>query len=541
MDTLTIVNYAVDGSGVGHVQRLCAVNRWLRRYAAFAGIRSQHWFLTTSEADTWLFAEGFAAFKLPSKSIVEPAGIAKPKYLAMAKQWVWTALSVLRPDLLVVDTFPNGSFDELAPALDLADKKALVLRPVRPEIGERPGFRALAGLYDRVIVPADHDAAPPTLAIEPLRTGPIMLDERFEHFERGEARRRLGVDGDRFCLLVSGGGGGDAGVPALFDAVEAALAGENAVHVVFAAGPLARIPPRRGPGRTWWTEPGLGRCLAGVDGAISAAGFNSVHELLHAGVPSALLAQRKIADDQDARAEAFVRRGAALRLAAPNPVEIATALARLRDAGAARALAEAARRAVPRNAARDAAAALLELCVPRSLVRQARDVLDDALLAETRGLGAEVGELVELALALARRPLDRAALELDGALALARSAAAAGLSPAGLLRLAVPFGRKLCCPDWGAERNGDALARLLSHPGASGQWSALGSLLGVLPATREGDTGRATDALIDLIDAGAARGITVARLTQTIVELQAQDEGAGSLYQRARARLAEGA
>ncbi len=537
--TLAIVNYAVNGSGVGHVQRLCAVNRWLRRYATFAGVRSQHWFLTTSEADTWLFNEGFAAFKLPSKSIIEPAGIAKPQYLAMAKQWVWTALSVLRPDLLVVDTFPGGSFDELPPALDLCAKKALVLRPVRPEIGERPGFRALAGLYDRVIVPEDQDAAPPPLAVPPLRTGPIMLDERFEQVPRAEARRRLGVEGERFCLLVSGGGGGDPGVPALFDAVATAVGDDPQVHLLFAAGPLCRAPARRGPGRTWWTEAGLGQVLSGVDGAISAAGFNSAHELLHAGVPTAFVAQRKIADDQHARAESFARRGAALAVDAVAPAEVAALVARLRDPATARALSQAARKAVPRNAARDAAAALLELCVPRSLVRQAQETLDDAVLAEARGLNAEPGHLVDVALALAGRPVDRAALELDHALALARSAAAAGLSMSGLVRMAVPFARKLCGPDCSSERNADGLAKLLSHPTASGQWTALMSLLGVLPATRETDTLRATDALLDLIDAGAARGITVSRLAQAVVDVQSQDDGAGLFFQRMRARLGE--
>lgn len=535
--TLAIVNYAVNGSGVGHVQRLCAINRWLRRYATFAGVRSQHWFLTTSEADTWLFQEGFAAFKLPSKTIIETAGVARPAYLAMAKQWVWTTLSVVRPDLLVVDTFPGGSFDELPPALDLCGKRALVLRPVRPEIGERPSFLALAGLYDRVIIPEDQDAAPPPLATPPLRTGPIMLDERFEQLPRAEARRRLGVESDRFCLLVSGGGGGDQGVPALFDGVEAALGDDPNIHLLFAAGPLCRAPARRGPRRTWWTEAGLGQVLAGVDGALSAAGFNSAHELLHAGVPTAFAAQRKIADDQDARAESFVRRGAALRLAAITPTEIAAVVARLRNPGITRVLSQTARQTVPRNAARDAAAALLDLCLPRSLVRQAQETLDDALLADAHDLNADVGDLVDVALALAGRSVDRAALELDGALTVARAAATVGLGASGLARIAAPFARKLGGAD--PNQNGEALTKLLAHPTVSGQWSALVSLLGVLPAAREADARRATDALIEIVDTGAARGLTVSRLTQAMVEVQSQDDGTALFFQRVRTRLGE--
>ena len=55
---------------------------------------------------------------------------------------------------------------------------------------------------------------------------------------------------------------------------------------MLAAGPLYRGPPRRGPRITFWTEPRLAEALPGVDGAISAAGFNAAHELLHFGVPT---------------------------------------------------------------------------------------------------------------------------------------------------------------------------------------------------------------------------------------------------------------
>ena len=536
--TLSFVNYAVNGAGVGHVQRLSAINRWLRRYATFLGIRSQHWFITTSEADTWLFAENFAAFKLPSKSIVEPAGINKPQYMAMAKQWVWTAMSTLRPDLFISDTFPNGSFDELAPALDLCAKKALILRPVRPEILDRPGFRALIGLYDRVVIPTDLNSPPDALPVDPVRVGPILLDERFEMHDRAEARRRLGVEGEAFCVLVSGGGGGDAGVPALFEAMEAVANADPSLHLVYAAGPLSRLPPRRGARRTWWTDPGLGQVLSGVDAAVSAAGFNSVHELLHAGVPTAFLPQRKIADDQEARAQAVAAKGAGVYLASATQSDLGAALGRLRDPEQARRISEQARRTVARNAARDAAAVLLELCVPRALVRQAMEVVDDALLADARARGIELGELVDVALALGagQRGRDRSELDLAGALAVAR--AVEGLPAQGLSRLAALFGRKLVGAEYPPGRTGPSLIRMLSHPGTRGQWAALATLLNVWPQTsRDMDPERATGALLDLVDAAATRGLGVSRLAQVVVQAQGEEAAGPPLMHRIRARL----
>ena len=151
--SLCLVSYAVNGSGLGHLSRLIAINRWIRRFAAVAGVRTQHYFLTTSEADTLLFQEGFAGFKLPSKTIVEEAGIHKPTYLGLAKQWVWHSVGLLRPDIFLVDTFPNGSFQELLGVLDLCRHKALVLRPVKDEYARRASFKAVVQLYDRVIIP----------------------------------------------------------------------------------------------------------------------------------------------------------------------------------------------------------------------------------------------------------------------------------------------------------------------------------------------------------------------------------------------------
>src|SRR5690606_31061818 len=158
--SLSFVSYAVNGRGLGHLSRQVAIQRWLRRYAAFAGVRSEHWFLTTSEADTLLFHEGFAGFKLPSKAVVGEAGVPKPHYLALAKQWVWHSVALLRPDLFIVDTFPGGSFQELVGVLDLCRHPALVLRPVRPEFARRPAFRAMAGLYERVLVPSREQDEP---------------------------------------------------------------------------------------------------------------------------------------------------------------------------------------------------------------------------------------------------------------------------------------------------------------------------------------------------------------------------------------------
>src|SRR5688500_5445848 len=186
--SLRVVSYAVNGSGVGHLTRLIAINRWVRRYATHAGVHPELFFLSSSEADGLLFAERFASFKLPSKTVVGEAGIDKATYLALAKQWVWHSLGLLRPDLLVVDTFPRGSFGELLSALDLCRRRAFVYRPTKEAFAGKADFQAMLPLYDAILVPDRDDAETVQVPAEAARrvryAGPVMARERVELHQR---------------------------------------------------------------------------------------------------------------------------------------------------------------------------------------------------------------------------------------------------------------------------------------------------------------------------------------------------------------------
>lgn len=187
---------------------------------------------------------GFASFKLPSKTVVREAGVDKLAYLALAKQWVWHSLGLLRPDLLVVDTFPRGSFGELLSALDLCKQKAFVYRPLKGDFAARPDFQAMLPLYDAIVVPDHAEVEPvrvPSAARPALRhVGPVMAREAVERRDRAEARRRLAVPDDALCVYVTGGGGGDATCERRLLEVCDALAAEPDVHAVVGAGPLYR-------------------------------------------------------------------------------------------------------------------------------------------------------------------------------------------------------------------------------------------------------------------------------------------------------------
>lgn len=454
--TLRIVAYAVNGAGAGHLQRLTAICRWVRRYAAFCGSPCEVFFLTSSEADGFLFHEGFASFKLPSKTSVTASGIDKLAYLALAKQWVWHSLGLLRPDVLLVDTFPNGSFGELVAALDLARARVFVHRPVKEEFARRADFQAMLPLYDRILVPEEEGTSTivvPEKAVAAVRfTGPAMVRERVELRDRAEAHARFGIPEGRVGVLVSAGGGGDPTAEADLRRTTRALLAHPETQVVVATGPLYRGARWGGDRLAWVSEPALAEWLLAFDLAVAAAGYNTVLELMHAGVPSVFLPQEKVADEQDRRAAAAAASGAAAVV--PGPGErpgLEAALARFLDPDERARAAEKARALVPRNRAREAAAEILELVLPAHEVAAAEAAVTDELLGAARSLGGAPEDFFDLVRALApeapaggaRSGRSREAIASAAAVALASRAVALGVPEAHVLRLLAPIQRRL--------------------------------------------------------------------------------------------------
>ena len=485
--TIRIVNYAVNGSGLGHLMRLVALSRWLRRYAAHAGVKAEIYFLTSSEADSLLFGERFASFKLPSKTIVGETGIDKQAYLALAKQWVWHSLGLLQPDLLVVDTFPRGSFGELLSALDLCRRRAFIYRPSRESFAARADFQAMLPLYDAILVP-DHDDAsvvqvPAEAARRVRHAGPVMARERIELLDRGEARARLGIAGERLAVYVSAGGVGDPGAEQQLAAVDAALAHADDVHLVIAAGPLYRGRPLRGERITWLSEPGTAELMPGLDLAICAAGYNTFFELMHAGVPAIFLPQDKVADEQERRAARAVRAGAALLLHERTSAALVAAVDGFRDPVARAAAAHAARALVPTNHARELAAELLRLVLPAAEVAAAEDAVDDELLLAARDLGLELEPFFELGRALVPEGGVAGTEATRAAVRLHRFAHARGIPAAAALRVVHAFLRKLV--GGGVEERAAAAEALLAELAAFDDWAGAATLLKVFGVERQ--------------------------------------------------------
>ncbi|MCX7024348.1 MAG: glycosyltransferase [Spirochaetes bacterium] len=357
-------------------------------------------------------------------------------------------------------------------------------------------------LYDAILVPDDRDAvAPADMAVpEEARdrvtfTGPVMARERVELLARDTARFRLGVEGDRLAVYVSAGGGGDPCVERRLLETMDVLGSDTGIHLVIGAGPLYRGRVVHGPRMTWLAGAGVAELMPGLDVAISAAGYNTFFELMHAGIPSVFLPQEKVADEQRRRAERAVSAGAAVILDGLDASSLRAAIGRFRDPEERRRASAAASALVPRNNARAMAAELLRLVLPPSEIEAAEEGVTDELLAASVELGTgidrlfEIGRLLTLRKANPRQAPDAVIPEADPAsvsrhaAAIARATASHGIPMPQAMRIINTIVKKIALG--GAEARARAVLGLLGDFAAFDDWAGADSLMKVFVVERD--------------------------------------------------------
>ncbi len=333
---MRIVCYAVNGSGIGHLKRLTAIARHWRRIAEEVAVPLEIYFLTSSEASHLLFAENFPAFKMPSREVLMWSGISTEDFAELTRKWTAQTLGLLQPDLLLVDTFPAGYYDELIKNLPLCRAAAVIHRPLKFDRLDRSAFYNALAQYNSIIVPENREAGDPDTPFEIENKtryfGAVLCREKDELLDRQSARRQLNVEENDFLIYLSAGGGGDQRAEERIHHLYNILSKMDRVKIVVGAGALydgKRIYDSR---VIWLVNENAFELMPGFDAAFSAAGYNSFHELLFAGVPTAFIPQDKWADDQAKRARRAAQTGAAVLFEKlPNNDELESLIVKWRD------------------------------------------------------------------------------------------------------------------------------------------------------------------------------------------------------------------
>jgi UDP-N-acetylglucosamine--N-acetylmuramyl-(pentapeptide) pyrophosphoryl-undecaprenol N-acetylglucosamine transferase len=354
-----ILFYAVNGLGLGHVTRLLAIARKVRERAPGAEII----FFTSSEAEDVIFREGFAAFKVPSKTLRSEARIRAATYARMLQTMTLNLLASFHPHVLVVDTFPAGAIQELLPVLRWDSRKVFVYRVQRPEIACSPLTQNTLQLYNLAVIPHNEgeEDVPLPDGLDRVWTGPILLRDRSEAQTREQARHILGLPQAGKVVYVTFGGGGDAEMDNAMTTVLDALQDRTDLHLAVASAPLYRGRVLRSANVTPVDYYPMAELFPAFDAAISATGYNTAMELLHNGVPTAFVPFPRQVDDQEKRAAWIEQAGAGLALCPLNADALNGALNRLLDEVESAGISEAAMRLVPESGADRAAEAIVGL------------------------------------------------------------------------------------------------------------------------------------------------------------------------------------
>ena len=298
MSEPTVIMVTSNGVGAGHLIRASAIARSLR-----------------PKARPVIFSMAYSVVEVCSALGLDCEYVpSREKKLMSKRKWD----KYLRDRLVALIDETNATvvtFDGVVPYPGIVSTK--FLRPkvnfvwIRRGMWQRkPQGLALglqSKLMDYVIEPGDvareADTGPTKSRKEALLTSPVSLYRAEKTMTREDARAFLGLDPQRPAVLVQMGVG-STDLDVRVSAVIRGLQGWDDLQIVMPREPKDSdgnsLIPDDMTVKTIRYFP-LADVLHAFDAAICAAGYNSVHEVIPAGIPTLLIANNRGTDDQFAR------------------------------------------------------------------------------------------------------------------------------------------------------------------------------------------------------------------------------------------------
>jgi UDP:flavonoid glycosyltransferase YjiC (YdhE family) len=304
---------------MGHLTRLIAYARRVQQDLA------PH-FLSLSQAVGVLDQFGFPFEYLPSAGAT---GLSSRRWHDLFAQRVSDTVARLQPAVVVFDgTWPYDGIahvrEEHPDARWVWSRRGMWRRGTSVEQLDK------AAWFDMVLAPgelAEEYDRGATSAAGGVRLGPVTLLDKEELDDRETARQALGLPLDRRVALVALGAGNINDTSQQTGAVVAALQRLD-VEVCVTQTEIAESNRTRASVRAVRGFP-LSRRFRAFDLAVSAAGYNSFHELLRFGIPTLFIPNQDTAlDNQQGRAQFAADRGLAHLL---SGVSVPAATLLLRD------------------------------------------------------------------------------------------------------------------------------------------------------------------------------------------------------------------
>jgi UDP-N-acetylglucosamine:LPS N-acetylglucosamine transferase len=329
MEKPTIILATSNGVGMGHLARASAIALALKEYANPIIVS---------------MASGIA-------EIPEYMGIRCEYIPGRDRMWMsrdkWDEYLRDRLLALVDETGARVmSFDGVVPYPGVIAAKVshpkLALVWVRRGLWQKKPQRFVLGLQsqmmDYIVEPGDfaraYDFGPTADRNDSQLTSSVSLFQKETALSRDEARKVLSLDLNRPAVLVQLGPG-DSDVNEKMTAALSGLLGWRDVQVILTKQPLDKDGKSLAPDgldiRVVRHFP-LARVLRAFDASVCATGYNGVHELLPALLPTVFVSNIRGTDDQEARAQWCHDMGFALRANQADLGDITATVKKLQDA-----------------------------------------------------------------------------------------------------------------------------------------------------------------------------------------------------------------
>ena len=194
-----------------------------------------------------------------------------------------------------------------------------------------------AKMMDAIVEPGDiaraYDFGPTSKRKDSVLTSPVSLFRKEDALSREEARKALGLDLNRPVALVQLGTG-DSDVNHKMTAALEGLLGWKDLQVMLTKAPIDKdgnsLAPEGLDIKVARYFP-LANVLRAFDVGICATGYNGVHELLPAQIPTVFVSNIRGTDDQEARARWCHDFGYALRADQADLADIIKTVKQLQD------------------------------------------------------------------------------------------------------------------------------------------------------------------------------------------------------------------
>lgn len=194
-----------------------------------------------------------------------------------------------------------------------------------------------AKMMDTIVEPGDiaraYDFGPTSQRKDSVLTSPVSLFKKEDALSREDARKALGLDLNRPVALVQLGTG-DSDVNHKMTAALEGLLGWKDLQVILTKAPIDKdgnsLAPEGLDIKVARYFP-LAKVLHAFDAGICATGYNGVHELLPAQVPTVFVSNIRGTDDQEARARWCNDFGYALRADQADLADITKTVKQLQD------------------------------------------------------------------------------------------------------------------------------------------------------------------------------------------------------------------